>query len=85
MKRNPWAYLAALAIASGVYFFSTAYADDTTTAESATDARHAPVVAPVPSGIDPADPSRSSASPSDDVHVSSPTINSTDTTSGSSL
>ena len=64
-------------ISSGVFLAAllsaAAYADGTTTAQAATEARHQPVVAPVPSGIEPSSPSLSSASPSDDVKLSTST------------
>ena len=52
-------------------------ADGVTTQQAAAEAKQQPVVAPVPSGTNPADPGVSSASPADDVSVSSPTVIST--------
>ena len=78
MRRNQWQYLFSAGISLAFLSVAT-YADDTTTAQAATEARHQPVVAPVPSGTSPSDPGVSSASPSDDVNVSTPPTVSTKT------
>ena len=73
-------------ISSGVFLAAllsaAAYADGITTSEAATEARHQPVVAPVPSGIEPSTPSLSSASPSDDVKLSTSTPDATTNNAG---
>ncbi len=95
MRRIGWRYIFFAGI-SLAFLSVAAYSDNGAPAETATEAGHQPVVAPVPSGISPADsvvapvpsgispadPGVSRASPSNDVSFPSPTPISTSTAPG---
>jgi len=85
MTRKQLPYVISFGVFLAALIGGFIYADTTTTAEAATKARHQPVVAPVPSGVDPSSPTVSSASPSDDVKPSTSTPVATTDDTGNKL
>jgi hypothetical protein len=82
MRKIQLPYLVCASILCVAFLSGVVLADATTTSQAAAEAKQQPVVAPVPSGTSAADPNVSSASPADEVNVSTAPVVSTNSASG---